>query len=122
MKSLTAVIFAAALLAAMPAAAHEAKGPNGGRVVDAGNYHVELVVGAGQVNVFVTDGGDKPVATAGFKGTAILMVDGKAQRIPLVPGSTPALAGKTGVSLPADVKGVVQITGPEGKTEQGQYK
>ena len=122
MKSFIAVVFTAALLAAIPAAAHEAIGPNGGRVVDAGNYHVELVVGVGQVNVFITDGDDKPLATAGLRGTAILLASGKALRIPLAPDLTPALAGKTDVNLPADVKGVVQITGPDGKTVQGQYK
>jgi hypothetical protein len=35
------------LILALPALAHElAKGPNGGRVVEAGGYHVELVAGA----------------------------------------------------------------------------
>ena len=122
MKPLTIIVAAAAWFAAAPVLAHEAKGPNGGRIVDAGSYHVELVVKAGQVDVFLTDGSDKPVTATGFKGTAILMAGGKAQRIPLEVSDKAKLAGKSPVSLPADVKGVVQLTTPDGKTVQGQYK
>jgi hypothetical protein len=112
---------AAALMITPPALAHEAKGPNGGRLVDAGEYHVELVVQPAEVAVFVTGAGDQPVPTAGFKGTAILMAGGKAQRIPLEAGQNNQLTGKSNVALPADVKGVVQLTAPGGKTAQGQF-
>ena len=81
-----------------------------------------MVVRAGQVDVFLTDGSDKPVTAIGFKGTAVLMAGGKAQRISLEASDKAKLAGKSPVSLPADVKGVVQLTTPDGKTVQGQYK
>jgi hypothetical protein len=115
------LIIAATLVMTPPALAHEAKGPNGGRMVDAGEYHVELVVQPAEVAVYVTDSGERPVATAGFKGTAILMAEGKAQRIALEPGQNNQLTGKSNVALPADVKGAVQLTTPAGKTAQGQF-
>jgi hypothetical protein len=118
-KSLTVL---AALAVARPAIAHETKGPNGGRVVDAGSYHVELVVKPNDVAVYLTDAGDKPVTAAGFKGAAILMADGKAQRIALEPAQDNQLTGKTTVALPENVKGAVQLTTPDGKTAQGQFK
>jgi hypothetical protein len=109
------------LLTALTAAAHEvAKGPHGGRVVEAGAYHVELVVEARSVDVFLTDSNEKPVSITGFKGLAILTVSGKAQRIELAPKDD-HLAGTSPVTLPAAPKGVVQLTAPDGKTAQGRY-
>jgi hypothetical protein len=122
MKRLKLMLLTAALLAASPALPHDAKGPHGGRVVDAGNYHVELVVRGSDVALFVTDGSEKPVLSTGFKAVAILNADGKAQRIALEPGDATKLSGKAETALPADVKGVVQLTAPDGKVRQGQFK
>jgi hypothetical protein len=119
--NLKPLFLAVALVAVSPALAHEAKGPNGGRVVDAGEYHVELVVSPTQVAVYLTDGSEKPVTTTGFKGTAILMAEGKAQRIALEPAQPNQLTGKSTAALPADVKGAVQLTAPGGKTALGQF-
>lgn len=112
----------ALVMLAGPAGAHEpTKGPNGGMVVDAGAYHVELIARAATVDVFVTDGGNQPVPVAGFRGTAILIVDGKAQRIALVPTEGSRLTGTASASLPANPKGAVQLTLPDGKTAQGKF-
>jgi hypothetical protein len=111
----------ASLLTALPATAHDVvKGPNGGRVADAGAYHVELVVQAQSVDVFVIDSNDKPLSAAGFKGLAILTVAGKAQRIELAPKEN-RLSGTSPTALPAAPKGVVQLTAPDGKTAQGRF-
>jgi hypothetical protein len=115
------LLIAALLLATLPAAAHEmSNGPNGGRVVEAGPYHVELVVETKTVAVYVSDSKAKPIPAAGFKGVAILTVSGKAQRIELAPQDN-RLGGSSPVAVPADVQGVVQLTGPDGKTAQGRY-
>lgn len=121
MHSLKSLLVAAALLPAFQAFAHDGKGPNGGRIADAGNYHVELVVGGTDVAVFVSDGNEKPVAPTGFKGIAILNAGGKVQRITLDPQAR-TLAGKAEQPLPNSVKGVVQLTAPDGKVSQGQFK
>jgi hypothetical protein len=114
-------ILAVSLLAvAWPALAHEvAKGPNGGRVTDAGEYHVELVAANNAVDVFLTDANDKPVAPTGFKGVAVLVISGKSARITLEPADT-RLTGKA-PGVPTGVKGVVQITTPAGKTAQAKF-
>jgi hypothetical protein len=110
-----------ALLTALPATAHEVlKGPNGGRVVDAEPYHVELVVQARSIDIFVTDANDKPVAITGFKGLALLTVSGKAHRVELAPKDN-RLSGTAAIALPATPAGVVRITTPDGKTAQGKY-
>ena len=65
--------------------AHDAKAKNGGRITDAGAYHVEMVVKSDIVDVFISDESEKPVAASGFKGTAILVAGGKSQRVVLAP-------------------------------------
>ena len=112
----------ALVLLAGPVHAHEpTKGPNGGMTVDAGAYHVELVARAAKVDVFVTDSGNQPVPAAGFRGTAILVVDGKAQRIVLSPADGNRLTGTASAPLPANPKGAVQLSLPDGKTAQGKF-
>jgi hypothetical protein len=118
----TIVALGSIILTALPAAAHEVeKGPNGGRVVEAGAHHVELVANEKTVNVFVTDAHDNPVSINGFKGVAIFTISGKAQRIPLEPKEGTRLSGISPVGLPAEPVGVVQITAPDGKTAQGRF-
>src|SRR5262249_59344324 len=100
---------AAFLIAALPAAAHEvSKGPNGGRVVEAGPYHVELVVETKAIAVYISDAKEKPISAAGFKGLAILTIGGKAQRIELTPAHNP-LSGSSPVAVPAQVNGVLPL-------------
>ena len=110
------MIILSALVASAPALAHEAKGPNGGRIVDAGSYHVELVANDTLVELHVTDSDDKPVPAQGFKGTAILIIDGKPLRIALEPAAGNLLSGKAPAALPKEPKGAVQLTAPDGKT------
>jgi hypothetical protein len=111
------------LLAVSPLGAHDLPhGPNGGRVVDMGGHHVELVVNGTGVTVFVTDSNSKPVAVGDFKGLAIVTVGGKTVRIILAPQKDTRLTGTAPTALPAGVRGVVQITLPDGKTAQGRFQ
>ena len=114
---LKSLILVSLLAAASPTFAHEVeKGPNGGRVVDAGAFHVELVAKDNTVDVYLTGAGDAAVSAAGFKGTAILVVNGKPQRIVLEAAGDKKLTGKAGVALPAQPKGAVQLTAPDGNS------
>ncbi|MFG1481135.1 hypothetical protein V5F53_21160 [Xanthobacter sp. V4C-4] len=109
---------------AAPALAHEpGAGANGGVRVDAGRFHAELVAdGTPAVSLFLSDGTDKPVPAEGFKANAILVVDGKAQRFPLVPfAGSNRLAGTAPVAVPKGAKGAIQITAPDGSTAQAKY-
>ena len=115
-------LLAGALLISVGSAwAHDAKGKHGGRVTDAGSYHVEMVVKSDVVDVLISDASEKPVAISGFKGTAILVVDGKSQRVVLTPVEGTRLSGSATAALPDQPKGVVQLTGPDGKTIQAKF-
>lgn len=57
----------------------------------------------------------------GYKGLAILSVGGKSERIELEPAGGNKLSGKASVPVPQNAKGVVRITGPDGKTSQAKF-
>ena len=119
------MLIAAAVITALAGAAlaHEPrKGPNGGALVDAGKGHVELISNGGtQVVVLLSDLEDKPISATGYKANAILVVDGKPQRFPLVPSEGSRLIGTAQVAIPAGVKGAVQLTAPDGATSQAKF-
>jgi len=114
------ILIVAALLAA-PARAHETTGQHGGAVVDAGPYHMELVAKDTAVNVYVTDGASKEVDAKEFNGTAILLIDGKPQRIALSPAGGNRLTGTSSTAISKAPKGAVQILIPDGTTVQGKF-
>ena len=116
------ILAISAILAVTPALAHDPrKGPNGGTIVDAGSYHVELVTKSSTVEVFVTDGADKPVISEGLQAVAILITGGKALRIQLKPAGENRLSGQSPVDIPPNPKGAVQLTGPDGTTASARF-
>lgn len=121
MKQFRRFIITAALVASAAAHAHEPrKGPNGGTLVDAGVHHVELVAAGSEVKVYVSDIADAPLPSEGFKGMAILLIDGKPTRVPLAPAGA-FLSGPLATPSEGPVKGAVQLTGPDGKTSQAKF-
>ena len=121
MKRMLVLIPALALAAAAYAHGPE-KGKNGGRQVDAGSYHVELVAKDKTLAVYISDENEKPIDAKGFKATGIFVVGGKAQRIELTPESANKLSGTSAVTLPTDLKGAVQIALPKGGTVQAKFE
>lgn len=121
----TLILAAAMFLAATSATlAHEPRpGPNGGMRVDAGTrYHAELVAtGTPEVALFLYDANDKPIPAAGFRGNAILVIDGKTQRFALQPAEGSRMVGTAPVAVPKGVKGAVQLTAPDGTTAQAKF-
>ena len=111
----------AALLATMPAYAHEPKPSHGGRVAEAGPYHLELVAKDSAIEIFLIGENDKPVDPKGFKGVAIFNLGGKAERITLAPSEKNNLSGTAAAALPANPKGAVQLTAPDGKTATAKF-
>jgi hypothetical protein len=112
---------AATLLAALTAHAHDAKGSHGGRIADAGAYHVELVAKDKAIEIFLIGENDKPVNPEGFKGVAIFSVGGKAERITLIASEKQLLSGTAATALPSNPKGAVQLTAPDGKTATARF-
>ena len=115
-------LFFTTLIYAAAASAHGPKlGPNGGAVVHAGDYHVEMTAKGTALTVYLLDDDDKALTTKGFKGTGIFAIDGKPVRIELRPDGQNKLVGQSTVPLRNPLKGAVQITTPSGKTAQAKF-
>jgi len=117
----TILTITTALLFTTTVLAHESKGPHGGRQVDAGSMHVELVAKGAVVDVYISDGAGKPVDAGAYKGLAILVVGGKPARITLEPAGADRLTGTASADIGPTPKGAVQITTPAGATVQGKF-
>ena len=116
-------LIVALCLFAWPAFAHETgRGSHGGRVVESGQVHVELVAKDNVVDVYLTDKSDKAVTAAGYKGVAILLVGGKSQRVVLEPAADNRLTGKSSTALTGSPKGAVRLTAPDGVTIQVKFE
>ena len=108
---------------AAAASAHGPKlGPNGGPVVHAGDYHVEMTAKGTALTVYLLGDDEKAVTTKGFKGTGIFAINGKPVRIELTPDGQNKLVGQSTVPLTNSPKGAVQITTPSGKTAQAKFE
>jgi hypothetical protein len=116
------ILVVAATLAAGSTFAHDIeRGPNGGKVVDTGLFHVELVANGKVVNVYLTDKDNKAVPASGYKGLAIIVAGGKTQRIELAPAGENRLTGTTREGFTAAPKGAVRLTNPDGTTSQAKF-
>lgn len=114
--------FVGALALVATAHAHAPEvGKNGGQQTDGGNYHVEVVARGNTLDVFITDHAEDAVSTKGFKGTAILVVNGKAQRITLSPRGKNILTGTSPVELSTPIRGAIQITNTDNDTVQAKF-
>src|SRR6185503_18046080 len=110
-----------ALLAGLPAHAHEPKASHGGRLAEAGPYHMELVAKDTAIEVYLIGQNDKPVDPKGFKGVAIFNLGGKTERTTLAPSKKNNLSGTAATALPAKPKGAVQLTAPDGKAATARF-
>ena len=73
---------------------HAKMGTNGGQVVDAGQYHLELVVNGQELTLYVLDEKNSKVSVDGAKASAIVMSGGGKTTIPLAPAGGNALKAR----------------------------
>lgn len=102
----------AAFTLAWPALAHgEDHGPNGGALIDAGPYHVELVAsGAGLTLHITSHEADAPVPTAGATGFAVIQGSGGTERVDLIPADPNILTATAKADIGADARIAVTFT------------
>lgn len=82
---------------AMPGAAlaqghshSHAPGPNGGAIGEVGNRHVELVVQAGELRIYVLDEQDRVTSARGATGSVVVQAQGRQQTVRLEAGADDA--------------------------------
>ncbi len=103
--------------------AHEvAKGPNGGPVADSGGHHVEMVAKGTELVLVLTEGDDKPLASAGTKNARAIVQDGgKTATITLQPAEPNRLVGTLPQPLGPGARVVVSATMADGHAVQARF-
>ena len=122
MRRATAMLAAAVLLAAGPALAHTdeyldtVKAPHGGQLRMAGALHIELVLDARDgaeserlLTVYITDHADAPQATAGARGTLVLLSRGAKVKAELLPAGGHRMQARARFAPVPDMKVVVGV-------------
>lgn len=95
--------------------------PHGGQLRMAGALHLELVLAAGAVKVYLSDHAFQPVRTDGATGSATLSRGGKRIAIPLAPAGGNLLQGKSAFGAAPDTRIEVRVNLPGQKTEIAEF-
>ena len=85
-------------------------GPNGGKLADAGKYHLELVVKPAELRVYVTGAKDAKVDAQGAEASATVLAGKEKSTMKLVPAGGNALAGNGNFDPKAAMTVVVTLT------------
>ena len=120
MRRLWFVVLALAMASA--ALAHDvAKGPNGGPMRAAGDKHLELVVDAASIVVFVSDKAHEPVPAKGLTGRAVVQDGGKVVTVTLAAADGNRLVGSAPQPIGKGARIVVSATLAGGQVLQARF-
>ncbi|SDZ13253.1 hypothetical protein [Nitrosomonas sp. Nm58] len=99
------------------------KAPHGGQLRVAGPFHLELVAKDGELTLYITDHGDKPVSTSGGQGKANIQVgkDGERKSVTLEPVYANIMKGKGDFQITPETSVAVFIAIPEHETQGAQF-
>jgi hypothetical protein len=100
----------------------KALGANGGEIVDVDGGHLEMVVAANELRLFVTDPADAPLPSAGLEARAIIQIGGKQEILQFVPKERNQLTASLVAPLPKNTKIAVSANlSKSGKRVQARF-
>ncbi|MGQ0511649.1 MAG: hypothetical protein ACT4P9_13685 [Betaproteobacteria bacterium] len=114
-------LFIAVLAALLASCTSWASDKHGGQEVQAGKYHVELVVKDRGLTVYVRDEADKPIDVKSVKVTASLFSGRDKATITFAAGAG-SLSGQAPFSVAKDAKILVTFSIAGGKSEQARFQ
>jgi hypothetical protein len=116
--SVTAMI---ALLCSQAWAQTVWSGPNGGLMVDAGAFHVELLVKNAEYRVNVFDHVDKPILVAEATAVATVMVGDDKEKLSLLPVAPNTFAGTGTMKRSGAAKVLILLRVPDQATAIARF-
>lgn len=121
------LVLIAALALAVPAAAQhkhggDHKGPNGGPVEDVAGVHAELVVNGATITLNILDEDNKPLKTAGYSATALVVSGNARETVTLAPTGESALKGDAKAPVAKAATITVTLKTANAKTGQARFK
>jgi len=96
-------------------------GPNGGKLADAGKYHLELVVKPAEIRVYVTGAKDATVDTQGAQASATVLAGKEKSTVALAPAGGNALSGAGSFDPKKAMTVVVTLTLAKQAPVQGRF-
>lgn len=97
-------------------------GKHGGKVVESGHHHVEVVAKDGAIEVYVEDEDGKPEDIKNAKATAAVLSEGKKEDVSLAADPANVLKGAGTFKAVKGTTIVVTLTMPGHKPEQARIK
>lgn len=125
MKKHLALLTSATLTFTAPAMAadgHTHQGKNGGKVVETGHHHMEIVAKDGVLQVYLAHDDGKAEDVSGAKATATVLSEGKKEDVALSPDPANFLKGTGTFKAIKGTTIVVTLTMPGHKPEQARIK
>lgn len=116
MKAVALALVTALLIPVAATAADK----HGGHEVQAGKYHVELVVQDRDITVHVRDDADKPIDAKNVKASANVLSGKDKANVELTPAGE-ALKGQAPFAVAKDAKVIVTFAVGSGKKEQARF-
>ncbi|MGQ0456276.1 MAG: hypothetical protein ACT4OU_04355 [Hyphomicrobium sp.] len=101
---------------------HSHAGRHGGKLVESGHHHVEIVAKDGVLEIHVNDEDGKPEDIKDARATAAVLSDGKKEDVILVPDPGNFLKGSGSFKAGKGTTIVVTLTMPGHKPEQSRIK
>jgi hypothetical protein len=121
---LAAILLASFLMAgsALAQHSHGSKGPNGGILEDVAGVHAELIASGNTVTINILNEENKPLATAGYTASALVVSGADRETLKLEPSGQNALKGEAKKPIAKGATISVTIKTPGGKSGQARYK
>lgn len=97
--------------------------PHGGQLRASGPFHLELVAKDGELTLYITDHGDKPISTTGGQGKANIQVgkEGKRQSVALEPVYANIMKAKGDFQITPETTVAVFIAIPGYETQGANF-
>ncbi|MDV6345769.1 hypothetical protein [Nitrosomonas sp. Is37] len=97
--------------------------PHGGQLRASGPFHLELVAKDGELTLYITDHGDKPIATSGGQGKANIQAgqEGKRQSVVLEPVYANIMKAKGDFKITPETTVAVFIAIPGHETQGANF-
>jgi hypothetical protein len=122
LKTLALAVTIATATATAALAAGDHKGKHGGKVVESGHHHLELVAADGSLTLYVRDEADKPEDVAKAEASATVLAGGKTEAVALRPADGGVFSGKGGFKAGKGTTVVITLKMPKHKPEQARFK
>lgn len=97
------------------------KGPHGGPIQDVVGIEAELILAERTITIHVYDEAGKPVAVAGYSGSALVGYGQARQVVQLAPGLDNILSGTAANPIPSGATVTLQMKDSGGKSGQAKF-